>query len=141
MWTNCLVNRLRWLAGYEPCQFSGWVKRRVKRAVRFVSHFEERLAQHGREMHCDGVVCGHVHTPQVASYEGLSYFNTGDWVENRTALVEWNDGSLELLHLPATGAEVCAVPVAMPLEPAVTDEVLLGLRQPGPTLVPECVPS
>jgi UDP-2,3-diacylglucosamine pyrophosphatase LpxH len=129
MWSNCQVNRLRRLAGYEPSHFSGWVKRRVKRAVRFVSHFEERLARHGREMHCDGVVCGHVHTPQVANYAGLAYFNTGDWVENRSALIEWNDGSLELVHLPGSGSEVCAVPRpprVMTQEQPRESEVLLG---------------
>ena len=41
------------------------------------------------------MICGHVHTPQCRT-TGLAYFNTGDWVEHRTALVEWNDGSLEL---------------------------------------------
>jgi UDP-2,3-diacylglucosamine pyrophosphatase LpxH len=107
-----LLHRWRRTARAEPCRLSGTIKRRVKRAVRFVSQFEARLAEHGREMHCDAVVCGHVHTPQVADYGGLAYFNTGDWVEHRTALVEWNDGALELLHLPA-GADEWS-PVALP---------------------------
>ncbi|MDX1947093.1 MAG: UDP-2,3-diacylglucosamine diphosphatase [Pirellulaceae bacterium] len=114
MWTNSLVNRLRGLAGLGPCQFAGYVKRRVKRAVTFVSRFEERLAQHARQRHCDGVVCGHVHTPMVAERSGLAYFNTGDWVENRTALVELRDGRLELWHLPASDTEFRRVPLVTP---------------------------
>jgi len=130
MWVDNQINRLRRLAGLETCHFSGYVKRRVKRAVRFVSSFEERLARHGRETHCDAVVCGHVHTPQVATYDGLGYFNTGDWVENRTALVEWNDGSLELVHLPADASEMCLIPRPERVvlqDRIVKDEVLVGV--------------
>jgi len=30
--------------------------------------------------------------------EGVDYYNTGDWVESCTALVEKQDGSIELIH-------------------------------------------
>ena len=65
-----------------------------------MSKFERRLAQHALENDCDGVVCGHVHTPQMAEHEGIIYCNTGDWVEHCSALVEYEDGALELLELP-----------------------------------------
>jgi UDP-2,3-diacylglucosamine pyrophosphatase LpxH len=128
MWADHWINRVRRAMGLENCCLSGTIKRRVKGAVRFVSSFEERLARHGREMHCDAVICGHVHTPQVARYEGLAYFNTGDWVEHRTALIEWNDGSLELVHLPADASETCLIPRpvrAAPQDWIVKDEVLM----------------
>lgn len=130
MWANCQVNRVRGWLGQESVQMAAYVKRRVKRAVTFVSHFEERLARHARESHCDGVVCGHVHTPTVAEQHGLVYFNTGDWVENRSALVEYRDGRLELVHLPASAGEMCAVPeraaVEFGQESAVGGEILVG---------------
>jgi UDP-2,3-diacylglucosamine pyrophosphatase LpxH len=104
------VNRLRRWLKLEPSPLCGNVKRLVKRAVTFVSHFEERLVRHARDNECDGVVCGHVHTPLVTRKGHVAYYNTGDWVENRSALLEYADGSLELVHLPAEGALVCPLP-------------------------------
>ena len=59
------------------------------------------LIERARENTCDGVICGHIHTPRIADYGGLLYCNTGDWVENCTALVEYDDGALEIVHPPA----------------------------------------
>lgn len=116
------VSRLQRLLRLPVSDLAGNVKRQVKQAVRFVSNFEERLARHAREAGCDGIVCGHVHTPTATRLHGVSYFNTGDWVENRSALIEYGDGCLEVQHLPADPAECCA----MPVRPAVE----LDLRAP-----------
>ncbi|QDU25983.1 UDP-2,3-diacylglucosamine hydrolase [Anatilimnocola aggregata] len=103
------ISRMQKLLGYEPTDLTGNLKRRVKQAVRFVSNFEERLARHARETGCDGVVCGHVHTPTAMQLHEVRYFNTGDWVENRSALIEYTDASLEILHLPAATTDCCPV--------------------------------
>jgi UDP-2,3-diacylglucosamine pyrophosphatase LpxH len=129
LWTDGLLNRVRCWFGYDAAQLAGYVKRRVKRAVTFVSRFEERLGRHARENHCGGIVCGHVHSPAVTPGPDLTYFNTGDWVENRSALVEYRDGRLELVHLPATASETCRVPAptSAPRQDLVrSDELLVG---------------
>src|SRR5262249_30604257 len=95
LWLNCLVNGARSLVRLGPWQFSSQIKQRVKQAVPFVRRFEEGLARHARDADCDGVICGHIHTPAATMNCGLLYFNTGDWVEHRTALVEYDDGHLE----------------------------------------------
>jgi len=64
--------------------------------VRFISHYEERLLHHAQQHDCDGVICGHVHTPSIVRRGALTYYNTGDWVENCTALVESHDGGFSL---------------------------------------------
>src|SRR5262249_37295884 len=64
------------------------------------SRFEERLAKAADDEDCDGVICGHIHTPMAKLDCGRAYFNTGDWIEHRTALVEHADGEMELIHLP-----------------------------------------
>jgi UDP-2,3-diacylglucosamine pyrophosphatase LpxH len=56
------------------------------------------MALHTRKRSCEGVVCGHIHTPAVKSIEELSYHNCGDWVENCTALLEHDDGQIELVR-------------------------------------------
>jgi UDP-2,3-diacylglucosamine pyrophosphatase LpxH len=78
--------------------FSGKVKRTVKQFVRYISDFEQRLAAHALSRGCDGVLCGHIHTPADTAISGIAYCNTGDWVENCTAFVEHEDGVLELVN-------------------------------------------
>lgn len=68
------------------------------RIVAFVSGFEERLAEHAREKRCQGVICGHIHTPVMTARGEITYCNTGDWVENCSALLEFDDGELRLLR-------------------------------------------
>ena len=41
---------------------------------------------------CDGIICGHVHTPKVQQVGDTLYLNIGDWMESCTALVEDNAG-------------------------------------------------
>src|SRR5262249_10988123 len=55
---------------------------------------------HAAQVGCSGVVCGHIHTPKISELNGIAYYNTGDWVESCTALVEYSDGSFELLYRP-----------------------------------------
>jgi UDP-2,3-diacylglucosamine pyrophosphatase LpxH len=72
------------------------MKQNVKRAVNYVSQFEELMALHTRKLGCDGVVCGHIHTAAIKALGELTYYNCGDWVESCTALLEYDDGRIEL---------------------------------------------
>ena len=36
---------------------------------------------------CYGVICGHIHQPANMMIENSHYLNSGDWVENRTAIL------------------------------------------------------
>jgi UDP-2,3-diacylglucosamine pyrophosphatase LpxH len=98
VWADHQLNRLRERLGWPRRAYSAEVKSRIKRAVRFVSDFEQRLAMHARQRRCDGVICGHVHTPTIAQHDGIVYCNTGDWVENCTALVEDLDGRMRVVR-------------------------------------------
>ena len=65
----------------------------VKKAVAFVSNFETTAAEIAIQKKFDYVICGHIHKPQmkeVSNEHGkVTYLNSGDWVENLTAL-EYN---------------------------------------------------
>lgn len=100
MWANGLVNRVRTSFGFERRCYTAAIKKSVKRAVTFVSDFESRLMAHAQASGCDGIVCGHVHTPVIRSRGQITYFNTGDWVEHCTALFEFADGTMELRQYP-----------------------------------------
>ncbi|WP_197525733.1 UDP-2,3-diacylglucosamine diphosphatase [Pseudobythopirellula maris] len=98
---NWLGNKLRG-KNHDPYAFCGAIKRRVKRLVSHVSEFEGQLVASAKDTGCDGVICGHIHHPRILQVEGLSYLNTGDWVENCTALLEYDDGSFELVRSDGT---------------------------------------
>jgi hypothetical protein len=46
----------------------------------------------------EGIVCGHIHFPEIRDIDGILYCNDGDWVETCSALVEHADGRLEILR-------------------------------------------
>lgn len=100
---NIVCNGIRRRLGLDYWSLSAAIKRRVKQATSFVSNFETLITQHAADRGCTGVVCGHIHTPRICRRGGVDYYNTGDWVESCTALVEHRDGTLELLHRPWHG--------------------------------------
>jgi UDP-2,3-diacylglucosamine pyrophosphatase LpxH len=86
----------RWLGlGYWP--LSAFLKEQVKAAVKFIDRYEHSLAHEARRRSVCGVICGHVHKPEMRTIDGVLYYNDGDWVESCSALVEHDDGRLELL--------------------------------------------
>jgi UDP-2,3-diacylglucosamine pyrophosphatase LpxH len=94
---NRVVNAVRRRFGMPYWSLSGAIKRRVKRAVKHLSDFENLLSAEARRVGVDGVICGHTHQPAMRQMGDILYCNTGDWVENCTALVEHTDGKLELI--------------------------------------------
>jgi len=95
---NQFVNRWRRRFGMRRLTFSKSIKLRVKSACRYISAFEDALAEAASMRGFDGVVCGHIHQPQHASMRDIDYFNCGDWIESCSALVEHADGSMELVR-------------------------------------------
>ncbi|MEM6326286.1 MAG: UDP-2,3-diacylglucosamine diphosphatase, partial [Bacteroidota bacterium] len=99
---NRPVAAVRRRLGYPYWSLSAYLKERTKRAVQYMGEFEAAVARRGAEAGVDGVVCGHIHRPELRSFvhEGreVLYANCGDWVESCTALAEHPDGTLELLR-------------------------------------------
>ena len=60
--------------------------------------FEKNLAKYCKSRGYDGVVCGHIHTPEIKDVNGIRYMNDGDWVESCTAIVEHDTGFFEMVH-------------------------------------------
>lgn len=86
---NWCLNKI----GKEPYSFSKKIKSGVKSAVKFISDFEETASDLAIENNYDFVICGHIHEPKIiekSNKKGTTkYLNSGDWVENLTAL-EYN---------------------------------------------------
>ena len=87
---NSLINWFRVLMGKEKRSYSKMIKDSVKKAVAFVSNFETTAAEIAIEKKYSYVVCGHIHKPQMKEIQNengkVLYLNSGDWVENLTAL-------------------------------------------------------
>ena len=98
---NRWFNAMRRVLGYDYWSLSQWLKRQVKEAVKAVDRFETALSADAKKRGFDGVVCGHIHHAEMRMIDGILYCNTGDWVESCTALVEHENGKLELVDWAA----------------------------------------
>jgi UDP-2,3-diacylglucosamine pyrophosphatase LpxH len=84
--------------GLPYWSLSAYLKGKVKKALNFVTDFENAVAHEAKKRGYQGVVCGHIHRAEIRTIEGVLYCNDGDWVESRSALVEHVDGRLELIY-------------------------------------------
>lgn len=100
---NRFINHVLERTGREKVSFSKRVKNGVKRAVKWITDFEKTAAVLAIDQDLHTVICGHIHQPQIKIItEGdnsVLYLNSGDWVENCTAL-EYNLGEWKLHHEP-----------------------------------------
>lgn len=94
---NSAVNKARRRLGMPYWSLSAFLKFKVKKAVEFVSRFEEAVVREAMTRGCQGVICGHIHTPDDRMIDSIHYLNDGDWVESCTALVEHHDGRFEII--------------------------------------------
>ena len=111
---NAFVNWCLRRLGKEKISLSKKIKDKVKSAVKFVNDFERTAADIAIENRYDYVVCGHIHKPEISHIStekgDVIYMNSGDWVENLTALEfdgkDWsiyryaNDPIAQSLKLP-----------------------------------------
>ncbi len=95
---NRHLNSWRARMGLPYWSLSQYLKHRVKRALNFITAYEEAVALEARKRGMDGVVCGHIHRAEMREIGGVLYCNDGDWVESCSALVEHQDGRLEIVH-------------------------------------------
>ena len=68
--------------------------RHKKRAIEYLN----KLAELAKANHCQGIICGHIHKPDIRQIGDITYMNSGDWVESLSALVEDHHGNWELLY-------------------------------------------
>nr|WP_207162305.1 UDP-2,3-diacylglucosamine diphosphatase [Thiocapsa imhoffii] len=112
---NAVINRVRQWFGLDYWSLAGFLKYRVKNAVRYISDFETAVAEDAVRRGLDGMICGHIHHAEIRDIAGVRYGNCGDWVESCTALVEHHDGRLELLRWTASTAH--SAPLNPPSSP------------------------
>ncbi len=92
---NRIINHVLVKFGREKYSLSKRIKNSVKGAVKFISNFEKTATDLAIENGFDYVICGHIHQPnieRVSNDKGSTlYLNSGDWIENLTALEYHNE--------------------------------------------------
>lgn len=91
---NTFINSIYQFVGRGPVQFSKSIKDNVKKSKKYIGEFEQSAAAQGIKRGMDYIVCGHIHKPEMREItidkEKVWYLNSGDWVENYSAL-EFNN--------------------------------------------------
>jgi UDP-2,3-diacylglucosamine pyrophosphatase LpxH len=95
---NAFINYYSKKFGSGKISLSKKIKNSVKSAVAFINNFEDTAAGIAIDKGYDYVICGHIHQPAnriISNSKGqTTYLNSGDWIENLTALEyengEWN---------------------------------------------------
>ncbi len=115
---NRVINKWRERLGMRRMSFATRIKRSMKKAVKYINNFEQCALKLAKEQGYDYVICGHIHKPQVRVEETakgkVTYLNSGDWVENLTALeyqtgkwslYEYNEADFEYVYQPGSSVD------------------------------------
>lgn len=131
---NRFINWCLKKMGRPRMSFSKKIKNSVKKAVSWIGDFEQTAAELAIEKGYDYVICGHIHQPQkrvVETKDGnVTYLNSGDWVENLTAL-EYCNNDWVIYHYDEKefiGANVIPINKKIPTLSVVTDEIGLFIN-------------
>lgn len=89
------INIKRILKGKSYSSFASIVKRKLNKANKYIHNFEQTSVAFASKGQYDGIICGHIHIPAIKEInyanENIQYMNSGDWVENMSALEFNND--------------------------------------------------
>lgn len=122
---NCMLEKM----GRPKISLSKRIKDSVKKAVRFIDDFEVAAMDLAIQNGYDYVVCGHIHQPKIRGYQNENgsciYMNSGDWVENLTAL-EYNGDGWNMYKYNEDDFIDKEAPARMPLRKAPRNGMMIG---------------
>lgn len=107
---NHRLNDLRRSFGWSYRPLAERLKLAVGTSARYITRFESIAASYARTHGYDGVICGHIHRPNLCRINGAIYCNSGDWVESCSALLEDASGELQLRRWPHSEARTFRLP-------------------------------
>jgi UDP-2,3-diacylglucosamine pyrophosphatase LpxH len=96
LWLNRVYNTYRKWRKLPYISISQKIKESVKVATNYVNDFEVTALSMATKKGCDGVICGHIHQPADRMINGKRYLNSGDWIENMSAICIDNIGKIYL---------------------------------------------
>lgn len=96
LWLNRVYNTYRRWRKLPYISISQKIKESVKVATNYVNDFEVTALSMATKKGCNGVICGHIHQPADRMIGGKRYLNSGDWIENMSAICIDNIGKIYL---------------------------------------------
>jgi UDP-2,3-diacylglucosamine pyrophosphatase LpxH len=94
---NTYYNAIREKLNLPYHSISKVAKENVKNIMSFIFKFEIKAIEIASKKGYDGVICGHIHTPTIKKVSNIEYMNSGDWVENKTAIALTNNNEWLIL--------------------------------------------
>jgi UDP-2,3-diacylglucosamine pyrophosphatase LpxH len=95
---NRWYNHYRKLRKLPYQSISQKIKGGVKAATNYINDFETTALSMAHKKGCNGVICGHIHQPEDRIIDGKRYLNSGDWIENMSAILVGKDGDICLYN-------------------------------------------
>jgi UDP-2,3-diacylglucosamine pyrophosphatase LpxH len=99
LWCNRWYNRYRSIMKLPYQSISKDIKAGVKAATNYINDFETAAVEMAKKRDCYGVICGHIHQPGIYEIGNNRYLNSGDWVENRTAILMDSENNFSIFQL------------------------------------------
>ena len=96
LWLNRIYNTYRKWRKLPYISISQKIKESVKVATNYVNDFEVTALSMATKKGCNGVICGHIHQPADRMIDDKRYLNSGDWIENMSAICIDNAGKVYL---------------------------------------------
>lgn len=96
---NTVYNKIRSLFGLEYWSLSKFLKSKVKDAISFVNDFKLLSLMKLKDVGCDAIMIGHIHTPAIEKIEDKNYYNTGDFCESCSYIIEDLEGNIILRYI------------------------------------------
>ena len=96
---NSIYNRVRNFFGLEYWSLSKFLKSKVKDAISFVNDFKKLSIMKLEEVGCGSIMIGHIHTPANEYISGKKYYNTGDFCESCSYIIEDMEGIIHLRNI------------------------------------------
>lgn len=98
LFLNRWYNRARAMLGFPYWSLAGYIKGHIKGANEAIERYRHACCKRARALGVDGVVCGHIHHPEITQEGDVTYYDDGDWIENCSALTEDHQGNITLLY-------------------------------------------
>lgn len=76
---------------------SQYLKSKVKNAITFINDFKKLSMMKLKEVNCDSIMIGHIHTPGIEKIGNKKYYNTGDFCETCSFLYEDFKGEIKMM--------------------------------------------
>lgn len=92
-----VYNFIRRLFNQNEWSLSAYLKSKVKNVISFLNDFKQIAKHKAKQMECNSIMIGHIHTPEISKLDDYNYYNSGDFCETCSFLIENLEGDIILI--------------------------------------------